>query len=277
MSVMTRDLALRVERSESDHFTSWSMFLRNIPENPFGIEIQRFGNCTALVNSVATLGPLFNRVLGFGETDLPLLAELVRFYTDRGLRCRIDVNPYQGTPNLFRALGLVGMQVVRFHSFLYWSSPSVPSPAGAASDEEPAIRRIDYAAGAGEWAKVWLGSFTEVMGASPNVVLPLSLATADLHQQPGWSLYLARVKKEPAAASALYIGNGVGSLAIAGTLPKFRRLGCQTALLKARLVEATNQKCDLIVAQSGLGTSSQHNMERLGMKIGYTRAFWIQP
>ena len=100
--------------------------------------------------------------------------------------------------------------------------------------------------------------------------------TQGLHGQPGWGLYLAFAYGQPAGAGALYMQEGIGSLLMGGTLPEFRRRGCQTALLQARIADAARQGCDLVAAQAALDATSQHNMERAGLRIAYTRAFWFR-
>ncbi len=101
---VTRALALRIGKSESDHFESWLAVMQSQPGNPFGIEVRRFGRAVALVNRGMTLGPLFNRVLGFGDAEAGFLGEIVQFYEERGMACRIDINPYDAGPALFGAL-----------------------------------------------------------------------------------------------------------------------------------------------------------------------------
>lgn len=126
------------------------------------------------------------------------------------------------------------------------------------------------------WADIWLAAYAESLGVTQAMAEQIASATRLLHGQPGWGLYLAFVGEQPAAAGALYVQDGVGSLLIGGTLPAFRRLGCQQALLRARMADAARQGCDLVAAQAGLDTTSQHNMERAGMRTAYTRAFWLR-
>ena len=56
--------------------------------------------------------------------------------------------------------------------------------------------------------------------------------------QAGWSLYLARLNGQPAAAATLYLKDGVGYLADATTGPAFRGGGLQSALLRRRICDA---------------------------------------
>lgn len=271
--VMTRALALRIAQSETDHFASWLKVMQAQEGNPFGIEICRFGRAIALVNQGMTLGPLFNRVLGFGDADAEFLEDIVQFYRERRMACRIDINPYDADQTLYALLAASGLHPFRFHSHLYGVPPTCPSPkeSGApitAREIRSEERRI--------WANVWFRGYAEALGVPMAVAEQIADATSLLCGQPGWKLYLAFAEGLPSAAGALYVQAQVASLLVVGTLPEFRRRGCQMALHQARMAEAARQGCDLIVAQAGLDTTSQRNMERAGMRIAYTRAFWLR-
>ncbi len=271
--VVTKPLALRVGKSEADYFVSWLAQMQAQENNPFGIEIRQFGNAVALVNTDATLGPTFNRVLGFGDADAELLDEIVQFYEERDLSCRIDINPYDAGPKLFDRLEAAGLHPFRFHNHLYGVPPALPRQE---NDAAVTARGI----GAEEtplWAEVWRQAYAEALGVPAAIAVQIAEATQGLHGQPGWGLYLAFADGELAAAGALYVQDNIASVLLGGTLPAFRQRGCQMALLRVRIEEAARQGCDLVAAQSGLDTTSQHNMERAGMRIAYTRAFWFRP
>lgn len=269
---MSRPLALRIGKSEADHFESWLKVMQAQEGNPFGIEIRRFGRAVAFVNQGMTLGPLFNRVLCFGDAEAASLEEIVQYYRKRSMGCRLDINPYDAGPALFDLLASSGLHPFRFHNHLYGLPPDLASPeesVGPISAHE--IRSEELSV----WAEVWLRGYAEVLGVPAAMAEQIAVATQRLYGQPGWGLYLVFAEGQPAAAGALYVQDGVASLVIGGTLPEFRRRGCQMALLHARMADAAKQGCDLIVAQAGLDTTSQHNMERAGMRIAYTRAFWL--
>jgi hypothetical protein len=98
-----------------------------------------------------------------------------------------------------------------------------------------------------------------------------------LYGRPGWHLYLACVEKTPAGTALLHVQDQTASFPAATTIPSFRGRGCQSALLRQRMVDAVRAECILLVGQTGVGTVSQHNMERVGMKIAYTKAIWKTP
>jgi GNAT superfamily N-acetyltransferase len=68
------------------------------------------------------------------------------------------------------------------------------------------------------------------------------------------------------------IADGIAQLTGAGTAPAFRRRGIQSALLSARLADATAAGCDLAVITVQPGSKSQQNAQRRGFDLLYTRA-----
>ena len=92
--------------------------------------------------------------------------------------------------------------------------------------------------------------------------------------QPGWRLYLARVDGVAGASAALTIGDGLGYLANAATVPAMRGRGCQTALLARRIADAAAEGCDTIASLAEFGSGSQRNLERAGLRVAYTQAVW---
>ena len=92
--------------------------------------------------------------------------------------------------------------------------------------------------------------------------------------EPGWSCYLASVDGEALGAGALAVDDGVGYLASAVTLPAGRRRGCQQALIRHRLRDASAAGCELAVTLATPGTTSHRNLERAGFGVAYTKVFW---
>ena len=271
--LVTKQLALRVGNSEADHVVSWLERMKTYDSGSFGIKIRQFGQAVALVNTGMTLGPMFNRVLGFGEADIGFLEEMVQFYEDYDIACRIDINPYDTSPALFKVLAAFEFCPFRFHAHLYGLPQDALTAEPASGIEAREIRPEELSS----WAQIWREGYAESLGVPETMADKIADAARQLYGQSGWGLYLAFAEGQPAAAGALYVQDRVASLLVGATLPAFRRRGCQRALLQARMAGAARQGCDLVAAQSALDTTSQHNMERAGMRIAYTRAFWLRP
>jgi hypothetical protein len=89
-----------------------------------------------------------------------------------------------------------------------------------------------------------------------------------------WRCYVAFVDGQPAAIAGLYLRSGVGVMASGNTLSSFRNLGCQAALLRQRIIEASEAGCYLVLSQATPGTVSQRNLERAGLRTAYTQTIW---
>ena len=63
-------------------------------------------------------------------------------------------------------------------------------------------------------------------------------------------------------------------MAIAATLPNYRKKGIHVKLLQKRITDAKDAGCKLIVGQAACESVSQRNMEKVGMSIAYTKSIW---
>jgi GNAT superfamily N-acetyltransferase len=93
---------------------------------------------------------------------------------------------------------------------------------------------------------------------------------------PDWRLYLARIDGKPAAAAKLFIKDGVGLFPDAATRPEFRGRGLQVALLSHRASAAASLGAELIYSQAAFGSTSQRNMERIGMRVLCSRIIFTR-
>jgi hypothetical protein len=87
---------------------------------------------------------------------------------------------------------------------------------------------------------------------------------------------MAFVGSQPAAGAILHVSEGVATLAGGATLTRFRGRGCQSALIERRLSEAAEAGCDAVTSRCAAGSTSQANMERVGMRVAYTKDIWQQ-
>jgi GNAT superfamily N-acetyltransferase len=88
--------------------------------------------------------------------------------------------------------------------------------------------------------------------------------------------YLATFDGVPAGGGSMRITHGIAPGSGAGTAPAFRRRGIQSALLAARLADATTADCDVAVITVQPGSRSQHNAQRRGFDLLYTRAVLVK-
>jgi GNAT superfamily N-acetyltransferase len=86
--------------------------------------------------------------------------------------------------------------------------------------------------------------------------------------------FLAELDGRPVGAAAYFEHERVALLAGASTIPEWRNLGAQRAMLHARLEYAAKSGCDLAMVVTEPGSASQRNAERQGFRIAYTRTKW---
>jgi GNAT superfamily N-acetyltransferase len=95
-------------------------------------------------------------------------------------------------------------------------------------------------------------------------------------EQAGATPYLAYCDGVVAGGGSMRISEGVAQLTGAATVPVYRRRGVQTALLAARLADATRAWCDIAVVTTAPGSKSQQNVQRRGFHLLYTRAVLVK-
>jgi GNAT superfamily N-acetyltransferase len=95
-------------------------------------------------------------------------------------------------------------------------------------------------------------------------------------QVPGFRGYVARIDGVIAGGAALRIGDRVAQFSGAATLPRFRRRGVQTALLRARLADAARDGCDVGIVVTQPASKSQQNVQREGFALLYARQLLVK-
>jgi GNAT superfamily N-acetyltransferase len=115
----------------------------------------------------------------------------------------------------------------------------------------------------------------EVWGAPLFSGPEMQTAYRNMLKRSDVTLYLALVEGEPAGSAFMLVDDGVGYMASAATLEAFRGRGCQNALLGARLTDAAECGCDLVMSLVTEGSASERNMIRNGFKTAYDRIIWM--
>jgi ribosomal protein S18 acetylase RimI-like enzyme len=92
----------------------------------------------------------------------------------------------------------------------------------------------------------------------------------------GFRGYLARIDGDVAGGALMRLDHGVAQFSGAATLPRFRRRGVQTALLRARLADAAAAGCDLGVIVTQPASKSQQNAQREGFALLYARQLFVK-
>lgn len=256
-------LTRRLDGAAVGFVSEWLAGVAAMPGNPLGLRLATFGRALAAAATGAPELDFLNRVHGLH--DAGRLPEIMGFYSGTGVRPWFEVIPTEEGAEVAGVVALAGAVPISYATFLY----GLPDPTPGADQDGPQVRPVEDQE---------VETFSDVLlrgHGVPEAELPLARARQrHWRDQPGWTLYLATVDGEPAAAAVLRAREGVGYLANAATLPAFRGRGCQTALLRRRVADAAVAGCDLVAGQATFGSISQRNMQRLGLLPAFTVTTW---
>jgi Acetyltransferase (GNAT) domain len=273
--VMTRALARRIQQVIASLNIAGMAQVRDLPANPCGVQVERFGSATALLAVAVPTGSVgagwWNRVVELDdsadETDLDALLAL---YRTAGLRCTIDLTP--ATLSLVLAMHLAARGVCAVETgAVSYGLPTLPAAVAAAPLAAGAVVRE---VGKGEVelvATLWADGFD--MGAGEGRESGMRLRSG-WFRVPENRLYVAYVGEQPAAMAALYVRDGIGFLNVGATLPAYRTHGLHTALTAQRIADAAQAGCELVIGETGFGTTSHRHMQHCGMVLAYNDLIW---
>jgi GNAT superfamily N-acetyltransferase len=242
-------------KAESDHEGLSAAFR--------GAALAQFGSAIATrLPALADRAP-YNKARGFSLSDQHLLADIVGFYDDVGVRPAVEVSEPDVSERLGGLLSDARFSPIAHGVTLHMAPRRVP-PHDVSGLE---IHEVGQGHCEG-YVTVLLDAYELPVQAST-----LRRVLAHEHASPGLRRYLAVIDGVPAAAAALYTCEGTGLFAGAATLPAFRRRGCQSALIAQRLADATADS-DLVVATAAVGSASHDNLARHGFETTHHRTLW---
>jgi GNAT superfamily N-acetyltransferase len=217
-------------------------------------------------------GRYVNRAMGLGlgeASPAATVQSLVEFYAARALPPSLELCPWVDDAFLTELAG-AGFRVERFRSVFVHDLGAVPvvdradiRPLSPATEHD---RKTILADGA-------------VAGSEARSVSDEYCDAAAL--VPGAHDFVAMVNGAAAACGSLNVvdtdrGNG-GYIGGATTLPAYRGLGLQSALVVHRLGLARSAGCEFVVATALPQGQSARNLERLGFVQLYTQAVMTRP
>ncbi len=222
----------------------------------------------------AGIGSPTGRAVGMGLNGPVSAADLDRveqFYRKRGTETQVDVCPLTdlGLLELLKARGYAMAELnnvlYRFlrHDEDFTSLPPTGIELRAAAPEQAEL-----------WARVVGLGFHE--GQNPPPAFQQMVAPSC--QIPNAIPFLAWAGDRAVGAAVGFLMRERTMVALSGdaTLPEYRRQGIQSALVRIRLKLAAEAGCDLAVAVTQGGTTSQRNYERLGFRVAYSKATLVR-
>lgn len=256
------DRVRRTVETETAYTLSRLKVLELIPGNPVGVAYQLLDDGVVAMMARQLPVPGFNTVTGLRAGHEHHIAPLAAWYRSAGVPVRFELVPGDFTVELGHELTKAGFSHTGFHTSLIREPEALPDGA------DSTIVRITDEAGLEEFLDAYIAGWqvSDGEGFKHNVRPWLD--------QPGWHLYLGRVGAHPAAAGILYIRNNVGYCADAATDPAFRGRGLQAALLRRRITDAHAAGVDFVCSGADYLSTSHRSMERVGMRVQFTRAIW---
>lgn len=242
---------------------AWVEGLRDLPGNPAGVTVERFGATVALACETLPDLDFVNTVHGLDPSEAGRVDEVTVFYRRLGLRGWAEVAPVPGAETTMEGLTSAGWAQTAFWCSFHGAPQALPMPAGVDVGEATAAEMPEF-------ARIHLDGH-EVPDDDRAAA---EAAVQRWYGRPGWRMYLARVDGVAAASAALTVDGGLGYLANAATVPAMRRRGCQAALLGRRIADAAAAGCDTVASLAEFGSASQRNLERAGLRVAFTQAVW---
>ena len=217
------------------------------------------GGCAIFVGAGSPLTQAVGIGLNGPVSDAQL-DDLECFFRSRGAHVSIDLCPLADA-RLLEQLSQRGYRAVEFNNVL------VKRLGGVEIVLAPRVRRA-----LGSEQDHWSHTVGSGFFDQPHLTTDEIDVGRAIFAMPGALCYLAVDNTgEAAGGGALAVRDGLATLFADSTIGRFRRQGMHRELISARLNEAVARGCDLATASTLPGSVSQHNYERLGFEVAYTK------
>ena len=254
---------------------AWTSGLSALARNPVGAEACDIGPATA-VRAPNVDEPFYNRAFGI-DRAATVLVSVLDWFAEISARPRIETIPHHLASEVVTELRRRGFSCSGFNSMFGapvadlggvddYPDGEVPADRAAPADGI-SIERVDL--------DEFITAALRVSGSEFEQLIAPADELRAKHEGSAWHLYRGLIGAHTCAWARMRVAHGTASLCGANTAPNARGAGLQTALLRRRLVDARRLGCDLVAAQAEPGTTSQRNMERLGLHLAYHKAIWM--
>ena len=282
MLFATTTVASRVERAEAEVAAEFAAAARDRGKD---VMIEPIAGGMAVYGGP---GEPFNKIagLGFGGAlDEPALAALEARYDARRAEMRVEQSTL-ADPSVAIMLTRRGYELIGYENVLGLALTAPVVGAMAERLKEAALSGIAIVRAREDETRLWMETVTEGFlqpdrfdGPPPTETFARETLLEVYDGFVGMRssiLYLARRNGDVAGGGSARISEGLAQLSGAATLPPHRRRGVQSALLRARLVDAASSGCDLAVVTTEPGSTSQQNVQRAGFELLYARAVLVR-
>jgi GNAT superfamily N-acetyltransferase len=270
----TPDLAARIDRAESRFCASIANAIRRHSPDLRSAVYDIGGGKAVFAGPQSPT----NKMIGVGFAGVPAdraFERIEREFADRDAPLQAEVSTL-ADPELHGLLARRGYQPRGFENVL-----GHPLAGASPGDAAICVERTPPEAFP-KLIEILLTSFTTPdTGGVGGDQLPPADAIRDAlvrsMSMAGCEGFAARVDGEVVGAAMFSIDGEVAQFNGAGTLPRFRRRGVQTALLRARLRRAREAGCSVAVVVTQPASKSQQNVQREGFALLYARQLMVKP
>ncbi|WP_250038285.1 GNAT family N-acetyltransferase [Paractinoplanes maris] len=266
------ELAARLERLEADLIARGSDAARRRGADPRGFARPLCGGVASFADADSPL----NKVAGLGFGGVPAAADLAvmeRAFAVCGSPVQAEVSTL-ADPAIGELLTGRGYRLVSFENVLGCRLAPVTGTVSGVEVRRTTADEFDA------WLELVADAFAvaDTQGVASHEEFPRAAVLNAMRDMAAAGLrhYLATRDGVPAGGASMHVVDGVAQLTGAATRPEHRRRGVQSALLSARLADAADEGCDLAVVTTQPGSRSQHNVQRQGFDLLYTRAVLVK-
>ncbi|MGE5242930.1 MAG: GNAT family N-acetyltransferase [Betaproteobacteria bacterium] len=279
---VTASVAARIEREESLTAVGMAEVARARGDavliEPIGGGAAVFGGPDQPFNKLAGLG--------FAEPlDEVALGRIERDFDARHAPLRVELSTL-AEPGTAAALTRRGYVLIGFENVLGMTLTGERTAAIAREVERDRPSGVVVTRVSEADVPVWVETLAEGFGHPDTFDGPpptesferatIERVLLDCSRAPGYVLYLATRDRRVAGGGSIRMSDGLVQLTGAATLPADRRRGVQSALLRARLLDAARAGCDLAVVTTEPASKSQENVQRAGFSLLYARAILVR-
>jgi hypothetical protein len=263
---MTIPFARRLAAAHETFHAEGMRAAEALPGNPLEIEVRRFGRAVATRSARLAIVEHVNRVVGLELQDARALAEILAFFRERGIRARFEIGPAELTSALALRLAHERVGVERIDTVLY-------APIEALAPPRPS--RVEVRASPLDELELFLDLWARGFALPDFLWDDVQALQRAWFALPGFHRYVARLDGRAVASAGLFVHGDVGYLCVSATLPEARGQGAQAALIARRWRDAAEARCRWVTSQTAFGGTSQHNMERAGMRSAHSLGIWL--
>jgi N-acetylglutamate synthase-like GNAT family acetyltransferase len=237
---------------------------RSLSQNENDLSIKKIGASTLLIDSKVPDSIYYNRIKGFGMTDLDKMEEILDIYDTEKITPCFDMTPNNITMEVSQALMNKGYFCFEQLNFL-----EIEPHFTKCENEEIKIVKVTE-----NNVEEFLNLISLQTGR--EITEDLIKKKAEYYYQPNFQNYIAYFDDQAAGVASLFRKGEEGYLANAFTFPSVRGKGVQKELLKRRIQVSHEIGLKKLYTDVEFGSISHNNMLKLGFKSIYLNSFWMK-